>query len=88
MPLLNSKPARGKGEGWPLSHLHRSRRASARKRTAGPGSPNSLPVAPPISARTPSRVGSQTRAGSASPGRPPTSLPPPTPPGSRIRKVR
>lgn len=37
MPPLNSEPAaQGKGEGG-HSHLHRSRRASARKGTAGPG---------------------------------------------------
>lgn len=88
LPLLSSKPARGKGEGWPLSHLHGSRRASARKGTVGPGRPTRCRPPPHQRARTPSPAGSQTRARSASPGRPPTPPPPPTPQGSRIRKVR
>lgn len=84
------------GRGWCLrSTPSRRRKAKARAAThictaAGahlPAKglparvPDTLPAAPQAArAHTPSRVGSQTRARSASPGRPPTSPPPPDSP--------
>ncbi|XP_017748010.1 PREDICTED: protein shisa-7 [Rhinopithecus bieti] len=51
VPLLGSNPARGKGEGWRLTHLH-GRGASARRRTAAGVAPSRRAHAQPSCRQT------------------------------------